>query len=56
MEYKKIIQNLRYREQNRKIPKYKLAYKDFYHEICILSYLSKDIFCQSILLPNLDIG
>ena len=35
-----------------KIPKWKLVYKDFYQEI---SKKSKNLFRQSVLLPNSDI-
>ena len=35
-----------------KISKQKLACKDFYHEICLFSHQSKNIFCQSVLLSK----
>ena len=37
-------------KQSIKIPKYKLAYKVFYHEICLFSHQSKNIFRQRVLL------
>ena len=43
------LQNLRYRHnQNIEIPKYKLAYKDFYHEIFLFRHQSENLIRQCL--------
>ena len=53
MEYNLSLQNLRYRhKQYIKLPKYKLAYNEFYHGIFLFSRQSKATFYQNVLLPK----
>ena len=42
-------------KQNIKIPKYKLAYKNFYHEICLFVHLSKIYSAKASYCQNSDI-
>ena len=49
MDINRFLQNLRYRhKQIIKVPKYKLAYMDFFHETFLFSHQSKNIYRQSV--------